>query len=166
LEALRNWAICVALSALAGGVIWLLSPKGAVQKALQAVVAVFLLCAFLSPLFTQSEITLEWIAPEPQNAPVSPALEKTLLEQQRLAVEQALEAQLRQTLEGRGITEAKFLIQTDILDDGSIEIVAVQAVLPAGSKNSEALQTALREATGLEVEIQVGQAKEKEGSTE
>ncbi|MDR3314740.1 MAG: hypothetical protein LBS96_09870 [Oscillospiraceae bacterium] len=152
LEALRTWAICVAISALAAGILWLLTPKGSVQKALQALIAVFLLCAFLSPLFTQSETTLAWVAPEPQNAPASPELEKTLREQQRRAVEQALTQQAQNVLADRGIEGAEILVQTDILEDGSIEIVTVQAMLPAGDVNPETIRAALRDATGLPLE--------------
>ncbi len=156
METLRSWATCVALSALAGGILWLLSPKGSVQKALQAVVAVFLLCAFLSPLFHREGAVLEWFAPEIEEIPDNPQLAQTLLEQQRRAVEEALKKQCGDILVARGIEGAEISVQTDILDDGSIEIVSVQVKLPGGVANIDALRTALREVTGLAVEIRTG----------
>lgn len=153
----------MALSALAGGLVWLLSPKGSVQKALQAVVAVFLLCAFLSPFLGRAGIALEWAAPEALETPVNPELERTLLEQQRQAVEEALRKQIWGLLAAREIEGAEIFVRTDILDNASIEIVAVQAVLPelpgGSGANIEALRAALREAVGIDVEVRVGQAK-------
>jgi hypothetical protein len=164
LEALRSWAASLAVSALAGGILWLLSPKGSVQKALRAIIGVFLLCAFLAPLFSQEKFALDWIAPAAGAASANPVLEQTLLEQQRQAVEQALRRQVSDTLAAKGVLGAEISVRTDILEDGSIQIAALRVMLPRGGQTQaepDTLRAAICASIGAEFPIEVVQAKEE-----
>ena len=150
METLRNWALTVALAALAGGIVRLLTPKGSVQKAVRTVVAVFLLCAFLSPLFNRGKVGLDWILPEEAQAPTLPALELEMARQLQTAVEAELRRRMEGVLAARGV-DGQISLRTDILSDGSIEIVTAKAVVRGGSING--LAAALKAETELDVEI-------------
>lgn len=154
MEALRSWALTVAMAALAGGIVRLLAPKGSVERAVRTVVAVFLLCAFLSPLWNRSGSTLDWILPDEEQTPTLAALDDAVAEQMRTAVEAELQREISETLLLRGVSEgtAQILLETDILSDGSINIVTARAVLPSGT-DITGLAAALKSQTGVDVEI-------------
>ncbi|MDR2687196.1 MAG: hypothetical protein LBB75_05540 [Oscillospiraceae bacterium] len=155
MEQLRTWALSVAMAALAGGLVWLLAPKGSVQKALRTLIGVFLLCAFLSPFFTRADIALDWILPETQSAPVLPALEDTLARQLKTAVEEEIGGRIDAVLNERAIT-GQISLDTSIWPDGSIEIVTARVLVPPGT-DTRGLAAALKAQAGLDVEIVVGE---------
>ncbi|MDR1464775.1 MAG: hypothetical protein LBJ11_05685 [Oscillospiraceae bacterium] len=158
MDTIRSWATCVALSALAGGLVWLMAPKGSVQKAVRTVVAVFLLAAFLSPFFQKNGLALDFSAPEPDGAPTIGALQDALHSQ----TDEAIAEKIREVLESQGVDmgRGQISVRTDILSDGSINIEAVTVRLPAGGYSTEKLRTAIREATGLDVDLIVGTEQE------
>ena len=155
MEQLRTWALSVAMAALAGGVVWLLAPKGSVQKALRALIAVFLLCAFLTPFFTRSGVSLDWILPDMQGTPGLPALEDTVARQLKTAVEQEIIRRIDAVLSARGI-DGQIFLDTSILPDGGIEIVTAEVVVPPGA-GTRGLAAAVKTETELDVKIIMGE---------
>jgi len=155
MEQLRAWALSVAMAALAGGLVWLLAPKGSVQKALRALIGVFLLCAFLSPFFMRGGINLDWILPEIQSAPVPPALGDTVSRQLKTAVEEEIAKRIQAVLDGRNLA-GQISLDTSIWPDGSIEIVKAQVLVPPGT-DTRGLSAALKAEAGLDVEIVTGE---------
>ena len=151
MEALRTWALTVAIAALAGGIVRLLTPRGSVEKAVRVVVAVFLLAAFLSPMFGRGGVSLDWVLPEPQEPPTISALELEVVRQVQSAVEDELHSRIERVLAAWNL-EGQILLGTDILSGGSIEIVTAQVVLPPGSA-AAGLAAAIWDETGLDVEI-------------
>ena len=151
MEALRTWALTVAIAALAGGIVRLLAPRGSVEKALRCVVAVFLLAAFLSPMFGRGGVSLDWVFPELAEPPTISALEMEVMRQVQTAVEAELRTRMERVLAARHL-EGQILLSTDILSDGSIEIVTAQVVLPPGSA-AGGLAAQLKAETQLDVEI-------------
>ena len=151
METLRSWALTVALSALAGGIVWLLTPKGSVQKAVRTVVAVFLLCAFLSPLFRWSGNLFDWALPEPLTLA---GLDESASRQLQAAVEQEIRGRIGEVLQARGIQfqSGQILLETDILPEGSINIAAVGVILRRGT-DTDGLREELGAAIGLDVEV-------------
>ena len=155
MQQLRTWALSIAMAALAGGVVWLLAPKGNVQKALRALIAVFLLCAFLSPFFLRGGISLDWILPEMQSIPMTPALEDTVKRQLKTAVEEEIAKRMQAVLNTRGIT-GQISLDTSIWPDGSIEIVTVQVLVPPGA-DTRGLAAAIKTQAGMDVKIVAGE---------
>ena len=155
MQTLRTWALSIAMAALAGGLVWLLAPKGGVQKALRTLVAVFLLCAFLSPFFMRGGVNLDWILPEIQETPVTPALEDTVARQLKTAVEEELAKRIHGVLGARGVA-GQISLDTSILPDGSIEIVTARVLLPPGA-DARGLAAAIKAETELDVEITTGE---------
>jgi len=154
MQTIRAWMLTIALSALAGGIVWLLTPKGSVQKAVRTVVAVFLLCAFLSPLLNRQGIDFAFLLPEEAAAPTIPGFDETVSRQLQSAVEQELTRRIFSVLEEQKIS-GQILVRTDILPDGGINIATAKVALPAGT-NTSGLKKRLAEAAGTEVEISVG----------
>jgi len=155
MESLRAWALSVAMAALAGGLVWLLAPKGSVQKALRTLIAVFLLCAFLSPFFSRGGISLDWVLPDVQITPVTPALEDTVARQLKTAVEEEIARRIDAVLAARHIA-GQISLDTSILPDGSIEIVTAQVLVPPGS-DTRGLASAIKMETEVDVEIITGE---------
>ncbi|MCL2300791.1 MAG: hypothetical protein FWC27_11685 [Firmicutes bacterium] len=151
----RSWALSVAMAALAGGVVWLLAPKGSVQKALRALIAVFLLCAFLMPFFTRGGLNFDWILPDIQSAPEIPALEETVARQLKTAVEEEIAKRIDAVLSARDIA-GQISLDTSIWPDGSIEIVTARVLVPPGT-DARGLAAAIKAQTELDVEILTGE---------
>ena len=155
MSTLRTWALSVAMAALAGGVVWLLAPKGNVQKALRALIAVFLLCAFLTPFFTRGGVNLDWILPDSQSAPGIPALEETVARQLKTAVEEEIAKRIDAVLAARGVS-GQISLDTSIHPDGSIEIVTAQVLVPPGT-DTRGLAAAIKAQAELDVKIASGE---------
>jgi hypothetical protein len=143
------------MAALAGGVVWLLAPKGNVQKALRTLIAVFLLCAFLTPFFARSGVSLDWILPDIQNTPEIPALEETVARQLKTAVEEEIAKRIQAVLDARGVS-GQISLDTSILPDGSIEIVTAEVAMPPGT-DTRGLAAAIKAEAGLDVKIVTGE---------
>ena len=155
MSTLRTWALSVAMAALAGGLVWLLAPKGSVQKALRTLIAVFLLCAFLSPFFARGGIRLDWILPDTQSTPAIPELEDTVKRQLKTAVEEEIVGRVQAVLDERGLAR-NIALDTSIWPDGSIEIVTAQVLVPPGADTRE-LAADIKARAGLDVEIVAGE---------
>jgi len=155
MEQLRTWVLSIAMAALAGGLVWLLAPKGNVQKALRALIATFLLCAFLSPFFLRGGVSLDWILPDIPNAPVTPALEETVSRQLKTAVEEEIAKRIQAVLDERGLA-GQISLDTSIWPDGSIEIVTARVLVPPGAE-PRGLAAALKAQAGLDVELITGE---------
>jgi len=151
METLRTWALSVAMAAMAGGLVWLLAPKGSVQKALRALISVFLLCAFLSPFFAHGGISLDWILPDIQDVPLSPALEDMVSRQLKTAVEEEIAKRIQAVLASRNIS-GQITLDTSIWPDGSIEIVTAEVQVPPGA-DTRGLAAAIKTETELDVKI-------------
>ena len=151
METLRNWALTVALSALAGGIVWLLAPKGSVQKAVRTVVAVFLLGAFLSPLLGRAGNPIDWEWPGLQEPPTLAGLDEAVSRQLQAAVEQEIKGRIAGVLEARDINfqPGQILLKTDILPEGSINIATARVIVPQGT-DTAGLKEELGAAAGLD----------------
>ena len=161
MESLRTWALSIAMAALAGGVVWLLAPKGGVQKALRALIAVFLLCSFLTPFFTRGGVNLDWILPDILDTPVTPALEDAVMRQLKTAVEEEIAKRMQAVLDARAVA-GQISLDTSILPDGSIEIVTAQVLVPPGT-DARGLAAAIKAQAGLDVEISIGEQNNGQG---
>ncbi|MCL2494619.1 MAG: hypothetical protein FWE98_03045 [Oscillospiraceae bacterium] len=156
MEQLRTWVLSIAMAALAGGLVWLLAPKGNVQKALRALIATFLLCAFLSPFFLRGGVSLDWILPDILDTPTIPALEETVSRQLKTAVEEEIAKRIQAVLDERGLAGGQILLDTSIWPDGSIEIVTARVLVPPGA-DTRGLAAALKAQAGLDVEAAIGE---------
>lgn len=64
MDALKQWAVCLIVSALAGTFVMAVSPKGSMDKTMRAVVGIFVVAAICSPLaeLKDADFSLEAMA--------------------------------------------------------------------------------------------------------
>jgi hypothetical protein len=161
LELFRNWTLQLAIAALCGGLVWLLAPKGSVQKALRTATAIFFLSAFLQPFLHSSDWAAAWEdGARGGTRETAPALENTLNAQRAAAAKDGITRELAAVLDTLEIKDAKIVAETDILEDGSINIKTVDVLIAADQMH---LQAKIHEAarTRLGFEIKVSEKEEK-----
>lgn len=158
MTAIREWATILALAALAGAMLELLAPSGAMEKMVRFVLGAFMICAVLTPLAgTVAKISFDF--------PTGGAAEEELSEFQRQADEQALAIAAgnikylaAEALEEEGVIPEKIEIFMDTSDKGSISFIRIIVCLSADdAEKKQDVAALLEEKLGLETEIRVGQ---------
>ena len=157
MEALRQWALCVTFSAVAGAVVYILSPKGATDKTVKTVVSLFLITAILSPFITQKRIYTDFSAfSAAGSAPAAGNLGDTVNRQLDDTFCAILTAQIQSVLREMGITDGQITVLTDIDGQGSIFIKQVTVRIPEKHADmNEKVKQKIKEATGLDIETGV-----------
>lgn len=128
---LRQWAICITASSLVGAVIYALSPKGKVQKAMQVVISVFFLCAILSPFIAGKEISfkdeIEKVSvSEYKESKPKQKLDTNINNQMISASKKLIEEQTKSILYSYQIYSGQICANMDIDDEGSIFIKTIE----------------------------------------
>ena len=121
MENVKQWALCVTFSALAAGVVFMLSPRGTTEKAMRATVSVFLIFSVtaslipaLSSLSFQSTVGAQTVT----DTELTQVMNKQLIDAAQTAVRQAI----LDEVEAMGITPRKIEITADIDESGGIFI--------------------------------------------
>ncbi len=93
MEAIKQWMICIIFCSLITAVINILSPKGSTQRALKTVVSSFMICAFLSPFISESNVDIEKYLPDfsDYQASLSSEITDSMLEQAEKESEKVIE---------------------------------------------------------------------------
>lgn len=156
MEALQSWALCIVFSAVGALLVHTLSPRGATEKAMRVMVALFLLSAILSPFLTGKGISLNMPAQDSGKTEdrMDAALEKvnrSLAEQ----VRRSMEEQARGALAQIGITDAEIQVDMDIAGDSVISITELKIFLPHTHGGEERLiQDQLEQSLGCPVTVE------------
>lgn len=58
MDFIKEWTLCVAVAAVAGGIVLILSPKGSVEKAVKTAVSLVILCIMLTPFTSGLKLEL------------------------------------------------------------------------------------------------------------
>ncbi len=122
METLQSWAVCAVICILAAAVIQLFFPDIEKDKSVRVLVSAFMLSALLSPLIGDG-VRLE--LPELESGNAAHQLDQISDQINRSLEEQAvrrLEKICLQVLEEAGVRDAEITVNTDILDDGHIQI--------------------------------------------
>lgn len=153
MEAIQSWGICIVVCVLAAAVIQMLFPNLKKERSVRVLTGVFLLCAVLSPFLTGSGV--EVALPEFDEASV-----EEQLEEMKQRVNRSLESQARERIQtivediliDYQITDAEITVETDILDDGHIQIDEITIASPA-SGNWQEISDRVTQQTGCPVRI-------------
>ena len=134
MDILRQWAICITISSLVGAVVYALSPKGNIQRAMQVIISVFFLCAILSPFLNGQKIKFDFndkevMANKSENAN-NVELNKNVNEQMLDISKNMIEEQAKSILYSHQIYNGQIYPSMDIDDKGSIFIKAMTIKLP------------------------------------
>lgn len=153
MEAIQSWGICIVVCVLAAAVVQLLFPNMEKEKSVRVLISVFLLSAVLSPFLSGSGLKLD--LPELDQASVAEQLEEINRRVDRSIEEQArarLEAAAAEILSEYQITVADITVETDILDDGHIQIDEI-IISSSEAANWDEISDRVAESTGCPVRI-------------
>ena len=64
MEAIKQWIVCIIICSLVTAVILVLSPDGNADRPIKTVVAIFMICAFLSPFFNGVSVDADFDLPD------------------------------------------------------------------------------------------------------
>lgn len=134
-EALKQWAVTVVLSALAGAVIQILMPKGKTERAVKIVLSLFFLCALLSPFLT-GDLSFDMLDSSvkgslPDFSEQQEKLNETVLNQTQTQTE----IFICETAREYGIEEVKAEVLMDISEAGDIVIDKIKISVPVKERN-------------------------------
>lgn len=139
MDVLRQWAICITISSLVSAIVYALSPKGNMQKAMQVIISIFFLCALLSPFLNETAISIDF---ETNNF-LTPQEDKTeqLNEQiniQMLKISKSMvEEQVQSIFYSYQIYNGQICANMDIDSNGSIFIKSMTLYLPNKDMNKK-----------------------------
>lgn len=131
MEALQSWALCIVFSAVGALLVHALTPKGATEKAMRVMLALFMLSAILSPFLSGKGVTLT--LPSQDGATAQEQMDAALEKVNRSLAEQAragLEEKAQRALEEMDVTGAEIQVDMDITDDSIISITELKILLP------------------------------------
>lgn len=156
MDTIRQWMLCLLVSAIVGTMVFLLSPKGAVQKALRTVIALFVLLSIFLPF---AQLDLNSVSLEMQEEPGSrqaQQLEGAVYEQIHASTTALVEQLTQEVLDARGVQWGQIVVNTDIREDNSILMAQVEVqLLQPNTEIAQILKTELEEETGMPVEVVV-----------
>ncbi|MCL2508030.1 MAG: hypothetical protein FWF05_02505 [Oscillospiraceae bacterium] len=133
---LGGWLLGFGFSALIGGVLYAISPKGATDRALKTFISIFILAAALTPFlrgdiqFDAPELFLGDVAPE--NAELSELVGRQIED----SVERACAAEIKRILEGYGVEGAEIIVKA-YTENGEIRVGRVEIYSPYGFEGME-----------------------------
>ncbi len=83
MSSIRQWIICIIFSSLICAVVSVLSPNSSIKKAMQTVISVFLLSAFVLPFLSKDSIEIDFSLSDYSNhqSSLSDCITETMLEQ-------------------------------------------------------------------------------------
>lgn len=140
-EALKQWAVTVIFSAVAGAVIQLLMPKGKTESTVKIILSLFFLSALLSPFLTgnfdfkSGGINDKLIFPKTEFSNREEKLSETVLNQIKTETEKSICSYARKA----GIEEIKAEVRMDISESGNIFINEIKISVPV-KERSRALE--------------------------
>lgn len=120
MDAVRDWALSVCAASVCGGIVYLLSPSGSLEKVLKIAVSVFFLTCLLSPVIT------DWRDININGESFSISQDKNAQEYQNIYQHQVLE-ECRKSI--RKLTY-------DILAENSLAAQKIEAIINIGGDNS------------------------------
>ncbi len=131
MDVLRQWAICITISSLISVVVYALSPKGNMQKAMQVIISIFFLCALLSPFLSESVINIDFETNNylPQQENKSDELNERINEQMLEISKRMVEEQVQSIFYSYQIYNGQICTIMDIDSNGSIFIKSMTLYL-------------------------------------
>lgn len=157
MEAIKQWAICITLSAVAGAIIYVLSPKGATEKAVKTVISLFIITAILSPFISGKGIKLDVSFSESPGYSVNvKQLQEKINDQLKNSAGEEIKKKIETILKDFGVTGGQIVVSTDINKKGSIFIKETSVMIPRKySSLSKEIKDKIKKDTGLDAEIKV-----------
>lgn len=146
---LRQWALCLIISAAAVTLVSVISPRGSTEKTVRAVTGIFVVSAIFTPL---TDITFDYTAVSAvqEYDDSSDELNRYILETCRAAAEQAV----LEAADGAGTAVESISVNADVNTDGCIIIHDITVTVAAENADiSGELSQIFGSALGVPVEV-------------
>ncbi|NLB36493.1 MAG: hypothetical protein GX824_04235 [Clostridiales bacterium] len=157
MDDIRKWALCVTLCTFVGVIIYILSPKGALDKTMKTIISLFIIAALLSPFINGEGISLEQLSTiDSIDTQKKTEIESLINEQVKQCVINAAREEIKAILKENNIDGGQILIITDINDAGSIIIKEAQVKIPSRyNADTHSLSVEISKKMGFEIKVQV-----------
>ena len=147
METVKQWALTVAISAVAGAVILMLAPDGALNKSVRTAVSLFLIVAMMSPFVKGVDFSdFDILAAEEYE---QPDLTDAVAEQMK----QAVKTKISEILADCGIKP--IAINIDISVDGENMTIENIQIIAESSDNITTAENRIKTEVGADVKIEV-----------
>lgn len=149
MDTLRQWALCLIISAAAVAFVTIITPRGSTDKTVRAVAGIFVVSAIFTPLADMSfDFTAVNTAAEYADVQ-SNDLSDSVLDACRNAAEDAILSAATE----QGVTVEEIFIDADIDADNCIIIQSVTVAVSAG--NADELEAVFGNALGVPVKVEI-----------
>lgn len=150
MDGLKQWALCLIISAAAVTLVTVISPSGSSDKTVRAVAGIFVVSAIFTPIADMSLDFSTVSAAAEYYGEADTQLSEALLEMYCAEVENAILS----VAEKQGITVKEICIDADVNADGCIIIhsITVRVSLDDGAA-VHGLSAAFADAVGVSVEV-------------
>ncbi len=128
MEAIKQWIICIIICSIITAIVSVLSPTGSTERAIRTVVAVFMICAFLSPFWSGVGIDTDFEFPDfkAKESELSSEIVKTMLSETEIQSE----IKIRELLESLSVEFKEIKVYADINKENTIFIRFISLTLP------------------------------------
>lgn len=150
--AIKAWVLSVAISSLVSGIVYMLAPKGSLQKIVRVAIFTFIISSSLSPLLTDSP-DLDFRLPELEYAS---SKENDLVDKITESMETVVVKNMNRILKSIGVDDASIKINTDKNGDNCISITeTVITVKPEYIDLSQEIKLRIKNELGYDVRVTV-----------
>lgn len=150
MDGLKQWALCLIISAAAVTLVTVITPTGSSEKTVRAVAGIFVISAIFTPI---ADISLDFSAisaAAEYDGEADTQLSEALLDMCRAEAEKAILS----AAEGQGATVKEICIDADINADGCIIIHSITVKVSSGDgAKIHGLSAAFTNAVGVPVEV-------------
>lgn len=153
MDAFREWALCLIISAVAGGVVCAVSPRGATDKTVRTVIGIFIVVTVCTPLARLAKADFEYTFAASYNGEDSgEKLNELILENCKTAVENAL----KPVAEKYSISIVRVELNVFVDDNNRINIHNIHLeVSEEDSGNISLFQMEAEKISGVPVKISI-----------
>lgn len=152
MDSIKQWALGITVSAVIGGIVLVLTPRGSTEKSVRTAVALVLLCAMLTPFMSGVDFTEIFSGIEKSDKIDTAHIESQITQQTEAAVKE----KITEILKENGILSAR--VNIDISMSDNRELMIEKAEISADRKYSDSFSSAqeeIKNQLGIAVEIGV-----------
>ena len=152
MDSIKQWALGITVSAVIGGIVLVLTPRGSTEKSVRTAVALVLLCAMLTPFMSGVNFTEIFSGIEKSDKIDTAHIESQITHQTETAVKE----KITEILKENGILSAQ--VNIDISMSDNRELMIEKAEISADRKYSDSFSSAqeeIKNQLGIAVEIGV-----------
>lgn len=159
MDFVKAWVLRIVIASISGIVVLVLNPKGSAEKSVRTAVSLFILCSFVSPFISEIEIPDFETGAVVTTAFDEEKGDEIILEQMRLEII----SEIKEVFLKEDVSPESIKIDIRLNDNSEIIVDSVVIVIDDSySDYSQKLRNTIYSELGLNVEIEVNDAKQAE----